>query len=89
LLDRHGAGMEDLQRDGLVPATLCAPVAQKRIVMWAAQSDNYLRQWSSLRNNLVHSPERLSDEDVELALDLGVIPGHVVDEDSHRRPPAE
>jgi hypothetical protein len=70
VLDRRGGSIEELQRDGLVPASLYAPVALKRIVLWAAQTDNYLRQWSALRNNLVHSPERLSDEEVELALDL-------------------
>jgi hypothetical protein len=62
--------VEAMQKDGLIPE-MNPVVASKAIVMWAATSHDYLQQWASVRNNLVHSPERLSDEDVEWARDLG------------------
>ncbi len=66
-----GLEAKQLQGDQLIPPTMHPNHAAKRIIMWAVESDAYLRQWSALRNNLVHSPERLSDEEVELALQLG------------------
>jgi hypothetical protein len=62
--------VEAMQKDGLIPE-MYPPVASKAIITWAATSHDYLQQWASVRNNLVHSPERLSDEDVEWARDLG------------------
>ena len=62
--------LSDAQTSGLV-ATGSTTSQLAILDQWQSRFDSQLRTWASLRNQVVHFPERLSDQQVRQGLELG------------------
>jgi hypothetical protein len=63
-------GLREAQEAGSLPAGDLY-VQMTALRRWRAQFDTQLRTWGVVRNTVLHVPERLTDDDVRSAIELG------------------